>query len=180
MIFDRALRKSAGRASPVDGLLTLESARGWTGWTAEDAVALSRDKAMKLSTVSRCVELRANAIAMLPVYLMDETTKARLRDHPLGPLLWGPPNEVMSRYDYSRLMQCNLDLCGNAYAWIFRDSASGVLTASLLLSNIHVRMTFRLSVFAWVCNVSPLNSHATYWGTLTPTHAKWTRRLRTT
>ncbi len=125
MIFDRALRKSAGRASPVDGLLTLESARGWTGWTAEDAVALSRDKAMKLSTVSRCVELRANAIAMLPVYLMDETTKARLRDHPLGPLLWGPPNEVMSRYDYSRLMQCNLDLCGNAYAWINRDGRTG-------------------------------------------------------
>lgn len=123
MIFDRALRKSAKPA--VSGALSLESAAGWKGWTAQDAVALSRDRAMKLSTVSRCVELRSNAIAMLPVYLMDENTKKRLTDHPLGPLLWGPPNEVMTRLDYERLMQCNLDLYGNAYAWINRDGKTG-------------------------------------------------------
>lgn len=123
MIFDRALRKSAKPA--VSGMLTLESPERWTGWTSEDAVALSREKAMKLSTVSRCVELRANAMAMLPVYLMNEGTKERPREHPLGPLLWGPPNEAMSRFDYERLMQCNLDLMGNAYAWIDRDSRTG-------------------------------------------------------
>lgn len=120
MIFDRALRKRG--AALQGGMLTLESADGWTGWTAQDAVAMSRDRAMKLSTVSRCVELRANAIAMLPTYIMDERTKARPRNHPLGPLLWGPPNEAMTRFDYERLMQCNLDLSGNAYAWIERDS----------------------------------------------------------
>ena len=130
MIFDKALRKRGGAGDTAHlrgggGVLTLESAGGWTGWTSEDAMALSRDKAMKLSTVSRCVELRANAIAMLPVYLMEESTKKRLRSHPLGPLLWGPPNEVMSRFDYERLMQCNLDLCGNAYAWIDRDGRTG-------------------------------------------------------
>ena len=106
-------------------MLTLERPKDWTGWTAEDEAAMSRDRAMKLSTVSRCVELRANAIAMLPVYLMDERTKARLTSHPLGGLLWGAPNEMMSRYDYERLMQYNLDLCGNAYAWIDRDSRTG-------------------------------------------------------
>lgn len=125
MIFDRALRKSAKPAIQQGAVLSLESADGWKGWTSEDAVALSRERAMKLSTVSRCVELRANAIAMLPVYLMDERTKERLKDHPLGGLLWGPPNEMMTRYDYERLMQCNLDLCGNAYAWIERDSRTG-------------------------------------------------------
>lgn len=126
MIFDRALRKrSAGPAPALGGVLSLERTDGWTGWTSEDAVALSRDKAMKLSTVSRCVELRANAIAMLPIYLMDENTKARPRDHPLGSLLWGPPNELMTRFDYEKLMQANLDLCGNAYAWINRDSRTG-------------------------------------------------------
>lgn len=123
MIFDKALRKSVKPA--VGGVLTLDSPDRWVGWTSEDAVALSRDKAMKLSTVTRCVELRANAIAMLPVYLMDEGTKARLHSHPLGPLLWGPPNELMTRFDYERLMQCNLDLSGNAYAWIERDGRTG-------------------------------------------------------
>lgn len=122
MIFDRALRKSA--PSP-GGVLTLEAPAGWTGWTSEDAAAMSRDRAMKLSAVSRCVELRSSAIAMLPVYLMDETTKARLHSHDLGRVLWGPPNEVMNRYDYERLMQCNLDLLGNAYAWIHRSGRTG-------------------------------------------------------
>ncbi len=127
MIFDKALRKRSDMAqkSAGDIGLTLESTAGWKGWTAEDAVALSRDRAMKLSTVSRCVELRANAVSMLPVYLMDERTKNRPKDHPLGPLLWGPPNEAMTRFDYERLIQCNLDLCGNAYAWIDRDSRTG-------------------------------------------------------
>ena len=126
MIFDKALRKRGEPAPPAPGgVLTLESSAGWEGWTSEDAVAMSRDKAMKLSTVSRCVELRANAVAMLPVYLMDERTKARPRDHPLGPLLWGPPNEAMTRFDYERLMQANLDLRGNAYAWIGRDRRTG-------------------------------------------------------
>ena len=126
MIFDRALRKRAVPSLAGSGsILSLESADGWTGWTSENAVALSRDRAMKLSTVSRCVELRANAIAMLPVYLMDEGTKARLTGHPLGPLLWGAPNEVMTRFDYEKLMQCNEDLLGNAYAWINRSARTG-------------------------------------------------------
>lgn len=124
MIFDRALRKSAVKPS-AGGVLTLERPDGWTGWTSADAVAMSRDRAMKLSTVSRCVELRSNAIAMLPVYLMDENTKKRLHSHPLGPLLWGPPNEAMTRFDYERLMECDLDLSGNAYAWIERDRRTG-------------------------------------------------------
>ena len=130
MIFDRALRKRSASGGALKnrgtgGVLALDSSAGWPGWTSEDAAALSRDKAMKLSTVSRCVELRANAIAMLPVYLMDENTKKRLASHPLGPLLWGPPNEAMTRFDYERLLQCNLDLCGNAYAWVDRDSRTG-------------------------------------------------------
>ena len=127
MIFDKALRKRSREPQKSAGgtVLALDSAVGWEGFTAEDAVALSRDKAMKLSTVSRCVEIRANAVAMLPVYIMNEATKARLTDHPLGSILWGPPNEAMTRFDYERLMQCNLDLCGNAYAWIDRDNRTG-------------------------------------------------------
>ena len=37
-----------------------------------------RDKAMKLSTVSRCVEVRSCTMAALPVYLMDENSKERI------------------------------------------------------------------------------------------------------
>lgn len=126
MIFDRALKKrgSRGPGAALGGVLTLDSPEGWDGCTAENA-GMSRDRAMKLSTVNRCVEVRSTSMALLPVYLMNEGTKERIGEHPLGPLLWEQANEAMSRSDYERLMQCNLDLTGNAYAWIDRDGRTG-------------------------------------------------------
>lgn len=114
-------KKSAGLSPTV---LTLESARGWPGLDG-DGIAMSRDRAMKISTVNRCVEVLSTSIAVLPVYIMDEGTKARLTRHWLGRVLWGRANEAMSTFDYERLMMCNQLLRGNAYAWIFRDRATG-------------------------------------------------------
>lgn len=124
MILERMLNKSRDRPGMTGNVLTLENAQGWDGWV-EDTTAMSRDRAMKLSTVSRCVELRANAMAMLPVYLMNEGTKARIDGHPLTPLLWGQVNEAMNRFDYEKLLQGDQDLAGNAYAWINRDPRTG-------------------------------------------------------
>ena len=114
-------RRSAGTSSTV---LTLESAKGWPSLEG-DRMAMSRDRAMKISTVDRCVEVLSNSMAVLPVYIMDEGTKKRLARHRLGRVLWGRANEAMSTYDYERLMLCNQLLRGNAYAWVFRDQATG-------------------------------------------------------
>lgn len=105
-------------------VLTLESSKGWPG-LAEDRIAMSQDRAMKISTVNRCVEVLSNSMAVLPVYIMDEGTKERLPSHRLGRVLWGRANEAMSSFDYYRLMMCNQLLRGNAYGWIFRDQATG-------------------------------------------------------
>lgn len=127
MLFDRGLRKgaSAGPGAALGGVLTLENSSGWEGWTSDSSAAMSRDRAMKLSAVNRCVELRSCTMAMLPVYVMDEGAKDRLTDHRLKDVLWGQANEAMTWFDYERLMQCNLDLKGNAYAWINRDGRTG-------------------------------------------------------
>lgn len=114
-------RKSAGKP-PV--ALSLESPRSWPG-LEDDQIAMSRDRAMKISTVNRCVEVLSNSMAVLPVYIMDEGTKKRLTSHRLGRVLWGRANEAMSSFDYNRLMMCNQLLRGNAYGWIFRDQATG-------------------------------------------------------
>lgn len=163
MIFDKALRKRSAvpQGHSGGGILTLDSAQGWKGWTSEDVVALSREKAMKLSTVSRCVELRSNAIAMLPVYLMDEKTKKRLHDHPLGGLLWGPPNEAMTRFDYEKLMQCNLDLSGNAYAWIDRDSRTGCPVELISLWPDHVTPYIDQAGALWYIYTNPRTGEMT-------------------
>lgn len=86
---------------------------------------MSRDRAMKISTVNRCVEVLSNSMAVLPVYIMNERTKERLPDHRLGRVLWERANEAMTAFDYQRLMLCNELLRGNAYAWIYRDPRTG-------------------------------------------------------
>lgn len=123
MLFDRGLTKAARSVSAgVGQRLTLESSEGWlTG----DNVALSQDKAMKVSTVNRCVEVLSNSMAVLPVYLMEEHTKQRLTEHRLGKVLWGRANEAMTSFDYEKLMECNRLLRGNAYAWICRSPKTG-------------------------------------------------------
>lgn len=122
----------AGRTldSPRKGLgqgvvpgLTLDNPAGWL--TGEDSVSFSRDRAMKISTVNRCVEVLSNSMAVLPIYIMNEDTKQRLTSHRLGAVLWGRANEAMTSFDYQKLMMCNELLRGNAYAWIYRDRASG-------------------------------------------------------
>lgn len=114
-------RKSLGNG--VMRTLTLENPAGWL--TGEESVGMSRDRAMKISTVNRCVEVLSNSMAVLPVYIMNERTKERLPAHRLGRVLWERANEAMTAFDYQRLMLCNELLRGNAYAWIYRDPRTG-------------------------------------------------------
>lgn len=126
MIFDKGIRKAVGGArASLEGVLTRQSVYGQDAFWDVENISLSTDKAMKLSTFNRCIEVRSCTIAMLPVYLMNEGTKERIREHPLGKVLWGRPNEAMTRFDYERLLQVNEDTRGNAYAWINRDPRTG-------------------------------------------------------
>ena len=99
--------------------LSLESSRGW--FPAGTRRELTADAAMKLSAVSACVEIISNAIGMLPVFVMQSSTKQRLGDHPLGRVLWERTNEAMSPFVFFRLMECQRLLRGNACAWIYRN-----------------------------------------------------------
>lgn len=157
MIFDRAIRKgtSTGPGAALGGVLTLDNAQGWDGWVDADNVSLSRDRAMKVSAVSRCVELRADGVAMLPIYVMDERTKERLANHRLRRVMWDRANEAMTRYDYERLMQCNEDLRGNAYAWINRDPTSGDPVELIPLCPDHVTPYVATDSTLWYIYTNP-------------------------
>ena len=108
-----------GRQKSAASGLSLESADGWV--PAGRRRELTADAAMKISAVSACVEIISNAIGMLPVYVMDSGSKARLGDHPLGRVLWERTNEAMSPFVFFRLLECQRLLRGNACAWIYRD-----------------------------------------------------------
>lgn len=111
-------RKSAGMIRT----LTLDNPAGWlTG----DDVGMSTDRAMKISTVNRCVEVLSNSMAVLPIYIMDETSKERLTGHRLGRVLWERANEAMTAFDLWKLMAVSEVLRGNGYSLLCRDAGSG-------------------------------------------------------
>lgn len=149
--------KSARSTAPVT-IMTLDNAAGWlTG----DSVAMSTDRAMKISTVNRCVEVLSTSMAVLPIYIMNERTKARMTDHRLGNVLWGRANEAMTSFDYNRLMMCNEVLRGNAYAWINRDSRTGYPTELIPLPPDCVTIHTDTLGHLWYLFVHPVTGKAT-------------------
>lgn len=160
------IRAGQSRASPVRKalgggmrVLTLDDPAGWL--SGEDSVAMSRDRAMKISTVNRCVEVLSNSMAVLPIYIMDEGTKRRLTDHPLGRVLWGRTNEAMTSFDYQKLMLCNQLLRGNAYAWIFRDPSSGAPRELIPLPPEHMTIRVGLDGRLWYFFSHPITGEVT-------------------
>ena len=150
------VRKSLGGGMRV---LTLDNPEGWL--SGEESIAMSRDRAMKISTVNRCVEVLSNSMAVLPIYIMDERTKERLTEHRLGSVLWGRANEAMTSFDYQKLMMCNQLLRGNAYAWIFRDSASGVPRELIPLPPDYVTIRVDLDGRLWYFFSHPVTGETT-------------------
>lgn len=149
-------RKSFG--GPV-GTMTLDNPEGWlTG----DGVAMSRDRAMKISTVNRCVEVLSNSMAVLPIYIMNEDTKERYSDHRLGRVLWERANEAMTSFDYERLMMCNELHRGNAYSWIHRDPRTAYPLELIPLPPDYVTLYISPAGRLWYIFTHPVTGEVTW------------------
>ena len=120
-------------------------------------VAMSRDKAMKISTVNRCVEVLSTSMAVLPVYITNRLTHERVADHALGRILWERPNEDMTPFDYARLQMNNQILRGNAYAWNVRDRSTAAILERIPLPPDFVRMVQEPSGLIWYSYTDPVS-----------------------
>ncbi|MEY5101235.1 MAG: hypothetical protein RJA36_3954 [Pseudomonadota bacterium] len=92
-------------------------------------VPVSSDSAMRLSTVYKCVRVRAETIGMLPLMVyrrLEDGGKERATDHWAYRLLHDQPNPWMTAMGLRSMMQAHLDLRGNAYAQIVTDGAGRV------------------------------------------------------
>ena len=117
MIFDKLFKKKIKEVK--NRMLTLDSPEGWnTGQTLFGGAEL---QAMKLPAVNACIEIIADSIAKMPIYLMDSQTRERVTDSPIIELLTSRPNEIMTAFDYFKLMESRRIAYGNAYAIIIRD-----------------------------------------------------------
>lgn len=154
-------RLAKGTAPPMQApvTLTLDNPAGWL--TGEESVGLSRDRAMKISTVNRCVEVLSSSMAVLPTFVMDENTKRHFTNHRLNRLLWERPNEAMTAYDFNRLLMCNELFRGNAYAWSWRDGSTGHIKERIPLPPDYVTQTY-VEGKRWYVFVHPVSGE-TFW-----------------
>jgi len=132
------MAKGAERSAPT--MLRLDNAAGWL--TGDGEGAMSRDRAMKISTVNRCVEVLSSSMAVLPTFVLDTNTKAHVDTHRLMPILSQRPNEAMTAYDFNRLLMCSELFRGNAYAWSWRDPGTGHIRERIPLPADYVTQVY--------------------------------------
>ena len=82
--------------------------------------------ALANSAIFRSVSLISNTIGMLPLQLIDDTTKEKAVDHPLYALLRHEPNKWQTAFEFRKLMQRRALTKGNAYARVIRQLNTGV------------------------------------------------------
>lgn len=97
--------------------------------------------AMQMTAVYSCVRILAEAIAGLPLHVLDEQdgkSRKKAVDHPLYSILHDEPNHEMTSFIFRETLMTHLLLWGNAYAQIIRNGRGEVLGLYPLMPN---RMT---------------------------------------
>lgn len=92
---------------------------GPVGGISASGASVSTDSAMRLSTVYKCVRVRAETIGMLPLLVYRRLAgggKDVDSAHPLYSLLHDRPNPWQTAMQWRQVMQASLDLRGNALA----------------------------------------------------------------
>ncbi|WP_270539635.1 phage portal protein [Bacteroides zhangwenhongii] len=92
--------------------------------------SFSANYAMRLSAVYRAVELISDSVAMLPIYVQftdNDGYKTRYNEHSANKLLNEQPNELMTRYQFIKLLLIDVMLRGNAFAYIKRDDVGNCI-----------------------------------------------------
>jgi HK97 family phage portal protein len=117
------------------------SRRGWTAgddiydlngniihsfYTDDNAAGeiVTERNALRNSTVYTATYVRGNTIASLPVNVIQESGNKKnvLTDHPAYYLLSQQPNSYMSAANFWKTLMLHVDIWGNGYAYIKRDS----------------------------------------------------------
>ena len=119
--FDRGLRqllrpRSAQRDPPnAENVVTVESL-GLSG----NLIRTDQEAAMRISTVSRCIDILSDSIGKMPFFVYDSGTRERVQ-HPIMELLNVRPNAWQTPFAFRKQMEAERVVNGNGVAWIRRD-----------------------------------------------------------
>lgn len=123
--------KNAWRGGGSSRLDKGEKAIPFSSDSTASGSSVNAHSALKLATVWACVRLRSETIASLPFHLRDEN-KEIATNHPLYRILHEQPNADMTASEFWESMIASLDLWGNAYALITRNSTKTVVSLDVL------------------------------------------------
>lgn len=120
--FDRGLRqllrpRSAQRDPPnAENVVTVESLD-----LSGNLIRTDQEAAMRISTVSRCIDILSDSIGKMPFFVYDGKTRARVEDHPIMELLSVRPNQWQTPFAFRKQLEAERVANGNGVAWIRRD-----------------------------------------------------------
>lgn len=111
---------------------------GWLGFgSAADATYATGKTAFTLSAFYNGVDQLSNDIAKLPKSVKKKTGKERLDypEHPVNYLISDYPNDMMSAFDFWKVIIISVIVKGNGYAEIIRNAATGKVVSILHLDS---------------------------------------------
>ncbi len=109
--------------------LTLQSPVGWTA-PSSSGLVVSDASLLGLSTAWRCISLLSGTIASLPITLYRENSKGipeKYTQHSLYNVLKIDPNADQTAFDFWHFLSSSLEMRGNAYARITRNSINQIV-----------------------------------------------------
>lgn len=122
----------------------------WYGGAPQESdtgISITPENAMRISTVWKCVNWRAEQFAKLPKKIYERATIAgapgrkEAPDHRLYRVVHTTPNGVISSMAFWMLVSMDLDLYGNSYAWKQKDAFGRVVGLWRLLPDAaHMRV----------------------------------------
>lgn len=125
--------QDAGPAASVEYsvLDTPASLNGAFGSSTSSGATVTPSTAMAVAAVYRCVDLRATALACLPLHVIAEQANGsvgrKVSDHALAKL-FKRPNRRHTGFEFRRLMAGHVMLRGNAYALKVRSAGGRVIS----------------------------------------------------
>ena len=96
------------------------------------STSVSKDDAIKISTIFACLSIRANHLAKLPIAVFKSNADGKEKiENDLSYLLKVRPNPNQSAFKFKQTISVILDLFGNCYVWM--ESKKGKLVALWIL-----------------------------------------------
>jgi HK97 family phage portal protein len=104
--------------------------------------AVNNKSAMTLSAFYNGVDQLSNDIAKLPkgVFRKENDSRFAVSEHPVNYLMAVAPNEMMTAFDFWKIVVVSVILKGNAYARIVRNKTTGAQTAWIFLDKSDVEV----------------------------------------